>query len=129
LRSFFTVWLNKRQDKEIGLNKAFIANLIWVVVYVISLFILTYVSVLIFSIAWQTNSIIYHLISILAHLLNFSIGIFIMSLFFEQNLFENFLTVVCIIIFERIIAYIISGIVFLLAGFFLSNGINLFWGI
>jgi hypothetical protein len=51
-----------------------------------------------------------------------------MSLFFEQSLFENALTVVCIIISERAVAYIISGIGFLLTGFFLSNGINIFWG-
>ena len=131
------VWLNKRQGIKIRLKKAFMANIIWVVVFIISLFVLAFISASLISL-WileeidystfsQIESIIYHVMSIFVYILNFLVGIIIMSLIFKHNLFENVLTVVCIIITERTLVYMINGIGFFLIGFFPSNGIHPLW--
>ncbi len=129
LRALYTNWLATNLKWESSLRRAFLVNLIWIIILVVMSLLIIFIAPPLFielSFTMDEINLIYLIISFLIFIINVIIGIFIVHSFYEKEYWGSLVVAIIVVISERVIMVFIYVSIYIFLGVWFTEGFYLF---
>ena len=129
LRALYTNWLATKLKWESTFRKAFLVNLVWIILMiVINLLILFITPPLFIELILTVDEItsIYLIFNFSIFIINVIIGIFIVHAFYEKEFWGSSVVTIIVVISERVIMLILYACLYYFFSVLLTEGFYLF---
>ena len=129
LRALYTNWLAIRLKWESSFRRAFLVNLVWIILLVVMSLLIIFIAPPLFiglSLTIDEINLIYLIISFLIFIINVMIGIFIVHFFYEKEYWGSLVVAIILVISERVIMLLIYVSIWFFVGVWFTEGFYLF---
>jgi len=129
LRALYTNWLATKLKWESSFRRAFLVNLVWVILLVVISLIVIFIAPPLFielSLTVDEISLVYLIIGFLIFIINVIIGIFIVHSFYEKEYWGSLVVTIIVVISERVIMVIIYLSIYFFLDVWFTDGFYLF---
>ncbi len=129
LRALYTNWLATKLKWESSFRRAFLVNLVWIILLVVISLIVIFIAPPLFielSLTVDEISLVYLIIGFLIFIINVIIGIFIVHYFYEKEYWGSLVVTIIVVISERVIMVIIYISFYFFLGVWFTGGFYLF---
>jgi len=129
LRALYTNWLATKLKWESSFRRAFLVNLVWVILLVVISLLIVFIAPPLFIGLGLTSdeiALVYLTIGFLIFIVNVIIGIFIVHSFYEKEYWGSLVVTIIVVISERAIMVVIIVSIYFFLGVWLTEGFYLF---
>ena len=129
LRALYTNWLATKLKWESSFRRAFLVNLVWIILLVVMSLLIIFIAPPLFiglTLTIDEINLIYLIISFLIFIINVIIGIFIVHFFYEKEYWGSLVVAIIVVISERVIMLLIYVSIWFFLGVWFTEGFYLF---
>ncbi len=129
LRALYTNWLATKLKWESSFRRAFLVNLVWIILLVVISLIVIFISSPLFielGLTMDEIALIYLMVGFLIFIINVLIGIFIVHYFYEKEYWGSLVVTIIVVISERVIMVVIIVSIYFFLGMWFTEGFYLF---